>query len=229
MEVSQQVATVSRVKAAAPDPTPRWSTTSPYEALRASQIRLLQIHRSDDKTGGQVSCTLASHDLSTAPSFVALSYTWGLPHRDIHKLRKNPSSFKHGISCNGNAAHIGENLYDFLAHCAQNRDHDPNRLYWADALSIDQGNIQERSEQVKLMSQIYQAAVGVLVWLGPEDDYSKPAIDLMNGVLQLDGVGRNRLNPTDVSDDHPNFLLNARSWQALTYFFEREWFNRAWM
>jgi hypothetical protein len=79
------------------------------------------------------------------------------------------------------------------------------------------------------MSKIYQAAVAVTVWLGPEDNLTKQAIDLMHGVLQLEESDRQKLNPTDVSDDHSNNLMNTRSWQALTQFFQREWFNRVWM
>jgi hypothetical protein len=102
-------------------------------------------------------------------------------------------------------------LYDFLAHCACDEDRDADGYYWIDTLrqvvhvrttcvtnanfapnicSINQGGLEERSGQVKLMSKIYQAAVAVIVWLGPEDNLTKLAIDLMHGVLQLEESDR---------------------------------------
>jgi hypothetical protein len=130
MEINQNIATARDPKTVVSNPAPRWNSTSPYEPLGQSQIRLLQILRSDD----EVHCTISSHNLSIAPSFVALSYTWGLPHRDIHKLRKKPSSPGHQISCNGTSARIGENLYDFLAHCARDEGRVADGYYWIDAL-----------------------------------------------------------------------------------------------
>jgi Heterokaryon incompatibility protein (HET) len=38
------------------------------------------------------------------------------------------------------------------------------RLLLADAVCIDQGNVHERSAQVRLMRLIYQETVRVLVW-----------------------------------------------------------------
>lgn len=172
---------------------------------------------------------MSSHDLSTAPPFLALSYTWGLPHPEIHRLRSTPSRATHVISCNDKVAHIGENLHDFLTHCAQDSTWDQNTYYWIDALVIDQSNVQERSEQVKLMSKIYQAATEVVVWLGPEDDLTSTAVELMRGVLGLTDDEKHKMAPTDVSDDNPNPLMKKRSWKALSQFFQREWFNRAWI
>jgi hypothetical protein len=209
--------------------TPRWKTAAPYADLKSSHIRLLQIEQWSDETGDQVECTLSVYNLSTAPSFSALSYTWGLPHRDIHRLRKCPSSDRRQIKCNGFEGQVGENLYDFLVYCSHNSGLDLQGYIWIDALCIDQGNIQERSEQVKLMSRIYQTAIRVIVWLGSEDHSTEPAMDLIKRVVELDDSERMQLNSNDVSDDHSNALLNSRRWQALAQFFQREWFNRAWM
>jgi hypothetical protein len=211
-----------------PDPTPRWDSTTPYSELQDGQIRLLRISPLE-RTSGSLSCTLTVHDLETAPSFTALSYTWGTPHEDIYRLRISPATTTRRIDCNGNKAHVGENLYDFLAHCASYPSQHLHGYLWIDALAINQSNLQERCEQVKLMKKIYQRAVEVLVWLGPEDCYTETAVALMNGLLELDRTDRLRLHHTDVRDGHPNSLLNSGNWQALAQFFRREWFNRAWM
>jgi len=212
-----------------PDPTPHWTTTAPYTALGNAQIRLLHVQPWTDNTKDQIECTLSVHDLATAPSFRALSYTWGLPHRDIHKLRTSARSATRQINCNGKEGQVGENLYDSLLYCAHDHGSDLQGYLWIDALSINQGDDLERSEQVKLMSKVYQKAAGVTVWLGPEDDATESAMDLIRRVLELDEAERLLFNSNEVSKGHPEPLLNERKWQALSQFFQREWFKRAWM
>lgn len=52
------------------------------------------------------------------------------------------------------------------------REEDEDKIYWIDALCIDQANIEERCKQVRLMGQIYEMASKVTIWLGPEGDDS---------------------------------------------------------
>jgi hypothetical protein len=79
------------------------------------------------------------------------------------------------------------------------------------------------------MSEIYQTSVSVVVWLGPEDYSTTSAMDLVKGLLQLEPTERQSLRPVQVRENHPNRLLTLGNWQALSQFFQREWFNRAWM
>jgi hypothetical protein len=212
-----------------PNPTPRWDAASPYQELGKGQIRLLHIESRSSQGADALTCTLSTHDLATAPAFTALSYTWGPSHRDIDKLRKTPASDTRRINCNGSFGEVGENLYDFLVHCISGFSQDLLGYLWIDALSINQSDIEERSEQVKLMADIYQTAGGVVIWLGPEDHSTEPAISLMNGLLRLTDVERFALHPTEVKMHHSNALLELRNWQALAQFYQREWFRRAWM
>jgi hypothetical protein len=212
-----------------PDPTPRWHSTTPYNKLQDGQIRLLQICPRDEKESCPLNCKLTVHELEHAPKFTALSYTWGKPYEDIDRLRTLPASATLCIDCNGNTGQVGENLFDFLAHYASHPSQYSDGHLWIDALAINQSDLQERSEQVKLMKRIYQRATRVFAWLGPADYHTESAITLMKGLLNLDGTDRLRLHPADVRDDHPNYLLNSSNWQALAQFFRREWFNRTWM
>lgn len=79
------------------------------------------------------------------------------------------------------------------------------------------------------MGSIYKSAETVIVWLGPEDVSTNPAIDLMNGLFGLRQQHRLELHPYEAKTDHPNSLLNLTDWQALARLFQREWLNRAWM
>jgi hypothetical protein len=225
-----QCGSVSRSEPVArPSTTPRWIGATPYQELQKDQIRLLRVESDIGHIDVPINCTLSTHDLATAPVFTALSYTWGLPHQDIANLRKNPSCSTHFINCNGNTGQVGENLHDFLDYCVHHPSETFKGYLWIDALSINQDDIKERSEQVRLMSSIYQTAVGVFVWLGPEDPWTESAFVLMDGLLRLDLDQRFKLHPAELKLGHQDILLDLRSWQALAQFFQREWFRRAWM
>ena len=68
---------------------------------------------------------------------------------------------------------------------------DTPRVIWVDAICIDQDNINERSQQVAHMGQIYNYAAQVLVWLGPEDERTSMALEtierLSAGIVLTEG------------------------------------------
>ncbi|KAJ9412707.1 heterokaryon incompatibility protein-domain-containing protein [Fusarium oxysporum] len=51
------------------------------------------------------------------------------------------------------------------------RRSDVPRLVWADAICINQDDIKERGEQVRMMGQIFSGAFQVVIWLGEDEDY----------------------------------------------------------
>jgi hypothetical protein len=229
MKMTQHLITTQGSDAKRPNPTPQWDAASPYQELGKGQIRLLCIEPRPSQVADPLRYTLSTHHLATAPAFTALSYTWGPSHRDIDKLRKTSASDTPNISSNGRDGQVGENLYDFLVHCVYGSSQNLLGYLWIDALSINQGDIEERSEQVKLMADIYQTAVGVFVWLGPEDHLTEVAMNLMNGLLRLGDVQRLNLHSIEVRTNHSNELLDLKNWQAQAQFFQREWFRRTWM
>jgi hypothetical protein len=56
---------------------------------------------------------------------------------------------------------------------------------------IDQGNLQEREEQVALMGEIYRGTQGNLIYLG------EPSIALSGGLLEVDWVVTDMLEETN--------------------------------
>jgi hypothetical protein len=106
---------------------------------------------------------------------------------------------------------------------------------WIDAICIDQHNVAERNEQVEFMSSIYKAAQNVIIWLGPEDQFTT---DSIAAVRRLASIHPSRYN----SVSHADFYQNQAScrklgipemshflWLSLTAFFQRSWFKRAWI
>ena len=84
------------------------------------------------------------------PSFAALSYVCGDPALAQH------------VRCGQDYIPTTQNLFDALLHV---RHGDRPRLLWADGLSIDQENTEERNHQVGMLHQIYSQA-HVISWLG---------------------------------------------------------------
>jgi hypothetical protein len=98
---------------------------------------------------------------------------------------------------------------------------EPN-LLWADAISINQDDVNERNEQIPQMRKIYQQASSLIVWLGLEDAYSRKAFALIQEFRK------------SRSDYHINSLLPSLSteeveWLAIQKLFSRPWFRRSWV
>jgi Heterokaryon incompatibility protein (HET) len=114
-------------------------------------IRLVKLLPADD-VDDPVLCELIQVTFGELPEYNALSYMWG------------DEDFKEPILVNGQAFEVGENLWQALRHL---RNHKELLPLWADALCINQMDIPERNQQLRIMSHIYTRARTVLVWLDP--------------------------------------------------------------
>jgi len=122
-------------------------------------IRLLKL-----VDGPAVECNIYCYLLADCPSYTAVSYTWG-SSSDIKKILINNMPIS-----------ISENAWHFLC---QMRVHSEWRwrLYWIDAICIDQEDFEERHAQVSIMCPIYATAENVFVWLGISTPGSDLAMD----------------------------------------------------
>lgn len=100
-----------------------------------------------------ISCSLVQIPFGDRPTFDAMSYMWG----------EREGADCHTILLHGVDHHVGENLYDALRHLRRGCQ---GKLFWIDAICIDQNNLDERNQQVQMMHQIYFRAQTVIVWLG---------------------------------------------------------------
>jgi len=91
----------------------------------------------------------------------AVSYEWGSSIR------------QHEVLCEGSILKVTANLSLLLSKL---RTPHSSRLLWIDAICIDQDNMEERSQQVSIMANIYKNAVVVLMWIGDEVPYTKEAM-----------------------------------------------------
>jgi Heterokaryon incompatibility protein (HET) len=133
------------------------STTPLYKPLDHSidSIRLLKIEAGSEKD--QIRCQLIHVAFASKPKYEALSYTWG----------RSPLDYLCTIMIDSHAVKVRENLYLALFNI---REENEDKLVWADAVCINQDDLDERNRQVSLMAFIYSRAQAVLVWLGKEPD-----------------------------------------------------------
>jgi hypothetical protein len=129
-----------------------------YSHLGPREIRLLQILPSDDEPR----CSIAHHNLDTAPSYKALSYVWGDP-TPCRALTLNHGHFS-----------IALNL-DSALRCLHPTE--VGSLIWIDAICINQNDNTEKGSQVKMMGEIYRLATQVIVWLGTRSEDSDASED----------------------------------------------------
>ncbi|PQE14256.1 hypothetical protein CJF31_00006829 [Rutstroemia sp. NJR-2017a BVV2] len=131
--------------------------------------------------------------------YEALSYTWGGSDKSC------------SISIGRQNLPVTENLYKALLHL---QDRSLERILWIDALCIDQENLEERGQQVQLMSKIYSKAARVLIWLGETAHESDKALETIRIIAE---------------DNSTNSLKDTATQQAVLALLERSWFQRIWV
>ncbi|KAI4660166.1 uncharacterized protein J4E79_005971 [Alternaria viburni] len=134
-----------------------------YEALATDRprIRLITVWQGVRRASypypptdsDEIRCTIDTFEVDKAPSYIALSYTWGDPI-PLHTIRLNGKHFS-----------IRENLFDFLKAFGASDIGQQKHYLWIDQLCIDQSNDNERGHQVQMMRNIYRHAYLVISWL----------------------------------------------------------------
>ena len=213
-----------------------------YQPLTGTHdIRVLELHAGETKDALSCSLHICSvlfeypveqvSDLglqSQRRTLHATSYTSGMPvwYTALSYVWGNPALVTTMI-CNGKKFPITQNL-ELALH--RLRRSDVSIMLWVDQICINQDDLQEKGQQVILMSTIYQRAWSTLVWLGEEADNSDDAIDTLlttKTALQYyqDGKAPN-------AEDFERLFLPASDspkWQELGKLMRRPWFQRIWI
>lgn len=173
------------------------------------------------------------------PSFEALSYAWGnasdRQHIFVQKKSMLVAKWKKMTSSSNawTTLSVTSNLSEALRYI---RYKEQPRVLWADAVCVDQQNLDERGKQVMRMPDIYGSAKGVIAWLGPESSNSALAmkiivhigsritLDYQQGIINL-----------KLDSDHPfehfheNLQLDEEAYRAIRDLLSRSWFERLWI
>jgi hypothetical protein len=205
------------------------SATFKHEPIdAATDIRLLELHAGCQ--GDAIRCSLIGVDINKAGEYEALSYAWG----SLTDLRV--------IECDHGALEVTVSLDTALRRL---RQLDRPRIMWADAICIDQTNIEERNAQVARMRDIYARATNTIVWLGDDtihlgdiNSYISTAYDMFPpaATAALDSLSGSQQNMAQqviastlelLRQGKPNLV--DYDWIPLVRLFTRPWFTRRWI
>ena len=184
-----------------------------YRPLAAhGSIRLLQLEPGSGSS--ELRGTITQALLNQNERFEALSYVWG--------SEEKPRS----IQISNGKIQITQSLYSALMRL---RRPNRSRLLWIDALCINQNDLEEKVQQILMMSRIYSAAKRVLIYLGEEDGNMEGALQLFDKIAETDFKNAS-FAQTPVSWMQQKGLprVNDPLWYQLLAFWQRPWFKRAW-
>ncbi|KAG8528425.1 uncharacterized protein KY384_007343 [Bacidia gigantensis] len=173
-----------------------------YDEIRDGDgIRLIMLHPRRSQSP-QLQCslihtTLSKYENELIDHYTALSYVWG----DSKKTCT--------VSVNNQDVDVTANLYAALKDLQ-----DENRVsfLWADALCINQADLDEKGRQVALMGRIYASAQHTVIYMGD----LTPASEALLKHLSLCSDRRE-----DSSDDAMK--------DGVRDILERPWFYRVWV
>ncbi|EON66479.1 hypothetical protein W97_05577 [Coniosporium apollinis CBS 100218] len=217
----------------------------------------------------------AEEEGHAGPVYEALSYVWGstsnpqfVAVRDALKgqqrkrgrVRTRIHRFKFALSFCGNPSpsnrstnevpawrtlSVTHNLAVALEHLRRPTD---SRIFWIDAICINQDDRAERSAQVGRMGTIYSIASQVVVWFGPQYENSTLAVQTLRYIgesWKLDSTGYalnwmdNREGNGQAEEDERRRVLSVKdvdaleamhlSWIAIRDLLRRQWFSRLWV
>ncbi|KAI0015645.1 heterokaryon incompatibility protein-domain-containing protein [Xylariomycetidae sp. FL0641] len=176
-----------------------------YKSLaEADSIRLLVVEPSQN-ADADLHCLLEYTTITECENdifggYVALSYVWGDPTQTTT------------INLDGCRANITTSLS--LALCDVRDSWRPVRI-WADALCINQADLDERASQVSFMGTIYKTAIHTVIYLGPET--SKETADVFRSLSTWRKLG--------IMDQSQGRVVQWVSNDLV----KRPWFTRAWV
>ncbi|KAG8533932.1 uncharacterized protein KY384_001673 [Bacidia gigantensis] len=189
-----------------------------------ARIRLLIIKPANFKKD-VLECEIIDACLDDVTSYAALSYCWGAPY------------FDHKIVCNGKMMAVTSNLHDALKRYREDYEGHKESLLWVDALCINQADLIERNEQVRLMHRIYSQAVNVNVDLGHVDRSWLPGFVLLSKLDMAHEIETEKakaglgppLTGEQLFEEYDFPRQEDLVWQLYIRVLASPWFSRAWV
>jgi len=192
----------------------------------SKQIRLLRLHpQRAENFDKRVVCDLYIVDLAKAKNkFEALSYCWGDGQPDQMVSIQNAQVDTAGkLNCGRSQDFpVRSNLNRALKHL---RHTTRFVSLWVDAICINQrdypGATAEKNRQLSMMSEIYNSAKNVCIWLGDSDEQSTKALDFVHKVNDFSQLEACLSVADDMTTGHwRNFIETLKTTQ---------WFSRRWI
>jgi hypothetical protein len=121
---------------------------------------------------------------------------------------------------------VTANLYEALRYIRRDSH---ARVFWIDAICINQNDVHERSWQVAMMRQVYSSATGVVVWLGLSNPEVQTSIEDAKTVARRyrDAMSIGAPQATTSELHHP--LFEGTGYHLDSQLFQFNWFRRTWV
>ena len=164
-----------------------------------------------------ISCRLEDASLDSAPSYEALSYAWGDPIPRYH------------VVCNGATVVIAPSLHRALWEFRELRLYGP---FWIDAICVNQADIEEKTQQVKMMRSVYEKAALVRIWLGPASNDTERAVILLSQTYQVLMAKQQNPDPAEAYISLISMGFGDATLEdvfMLGNFYAQWWFDRSWV
>ncbi|OAL53726.1 hypothetical protein IQ07DRAFT_596737 [Pyrenochaeta sp. DS3sAY3a] len=220
-----------------------------------TSIRLLEFSTRDiefvNLVPSQKSCRLVTYELDEAPPYLCLSYTWGSPvdtiefravYAELHTwvlAAEAADGSSEGSEKDWRKIQIGANLYRAMLNLFKPKSSISH--IWIDALCINQMDLAERADQVKIMTEIYAKCERTVVWLGEGALIARDLaafyllhVQVLPPLMQW--VEKHGIESFSEGWTEHSFYerlgLNARhiDWKNYTKFYaQRTFFNRTWV
>lgn len=165
--------------------------------------------------------------------YVALSYAWGNMHEQGTIMLSHSNITREGEISHGpfKPFHVTKNLYDHLKDLRAESGHS---RFWIDALCINQGDDDERADQVRMMGQIYGSALQV--WIRPGR-----SSEVKQAVWFIKAISRLSRDTSQLSREALRKMADFSFWidderlspwdlaRNLSQLFKQSWFCRVWV
>ncbi|KAI9785908.1 MAG: hypothetical protein M1839_008174 [Geoglossum umbratile] len=180
------------------------SSGHPYRSLRLDQPEIRLVTVAPGSGNARIHCQLRHASLTDNPEYEALSYVWGDP------------SDTRPISLDGQVFQVTANLHAALRRLR----HRTKKVFWIDAICINQSDPRERAHQVHMMRDIFSSAKRVVAWLREADENGRVGLGIMATMRQQPWCCRS-----------PGGLRQFYSvlWGCLLGIFDRPYWKRVWV
>lgn len=201
-----------------------------YKELESDEeFRILKLYPGDDGPDDVIRCEINHYesprkDAASAVEYEALSWTWDDDAADqTDKLASDYAKLAIVDSVDSKQPDaikmIKSNLHAALKAL---RHRTQDRKLWVDYVCINQDNIGEKNNQVKMMSLIYGKAKNVCIWLGEPATDGHKALEF----IKHKACDFNLFAEITAEDRAPEIKAG---WEALATLMNRPWFRRRWV
>jgi len=228
------------VRAFTPQPHPDYFSLPPFkysDNLQGRHIRLLRLE--DGEPDDAILCTIEQQVLDQGAVYEALSYVWG------DQTERWP------LIVNGCRFEVGKSLFGALLFLRKLSPLREGARLWVDAICINQSSDIEKTQQVRMMGDVYAQAIRTRIFLGDANDKSMDDLaQTLKLVKEIDeeviisalkahandeqASVDNDENETHIYDYVQSYCARNRLdwglvWLNIWDFFSAEWFNRIWV